>query len=100
MVPSQFYQPCRLKSTMSFECSAHHVVAEDIMVKDMQCLTINSTYGEAHYLLKTFSFKSFPLVDSRGRTAGDLSFQQASFISLHIDKQIECNIHKFNTLIN
>ena len=48
-------------------CSAHRVFVEDFMVKDVKMLTLSSTYMEISQILRQNSFRSFPLVTSRGR---------------------------------
>lgn len=75
--------------------SAHKVFVEDFMIKNIKFLTSNTTYKEAQKLLDKYSFRSFPLVDSKGTNTkhslffcqtvyGDLTFFSVilTFVSL------------------
>jgi len=47
--------------------SAHKVLAEDIMLRNIYQLSMKSTYGDAEKALMHYSFKVFPIVIDEGQ---------------------------------
>lgn len=47
--------------------SQYNIFVEDIMVRKVKFLSLQSTYRELIYLLDSISLKTIPLVDSTGK---------------------------------
>jgi len=50
-----------------FVFSAHQVCVKDFMVRDLHCLTVDSTYNDAFMLIEEYGFRVYPLVDNKGQ---------------------------------
>lgn len=53
-------------ASVCLSCSQYNIVVEDIMVRKVKFISIQSTYREVKLLLDSSSLKSIPLVDSKG----------------------------------
>ncbi|XP_048751494.1 chloride channel protein 2-like isoform X3 [Ostrea edulis] len=53
-----------LPDIVSAKANAWKVFIEDIMMKEVSCITFTSNYGELRDLLTSTNYKSYPLVDS------------------------------------
>ena len=57
---------CNIYTLCMLYCSSWNIYVEDIMVRDVKCVSFVSTYKELKELLTDSNYRTYPLVDSAG----------------------------------
>ena len=75
-------------------CSSWNIYVEDIMVRDVKCVSFVSTYKELKELLTDSNYRTYPLVDSAGISLNIVSFDMSSWSDImHVLKLMKyCSV--------